>query len=113
MAANSALTRMLSWRTLRDTSANRWARICTRVSRFMRSIARRMYSARGSRSAAAQSVLVSSRSSGSFSEIAAIVITLEYHMLIFKKYTLDGYPSNQLAPRRVDGLRAMLTGVDD
>src|SRR5205807_7956644 len=47
-AANSALTFMLFRRTFRDTSASLRARIEARVSRFMRSTARRMYADRES-----------------------------------------------------------------
>lgn len=54
---------MLSSRTLCEASAIRFARIWVCVSRFMRSIARRMYSARDSRSACAHLLLVSIRSS--------------------------------------------------
>jgi hypothetical protein len=71
-AANSALTFMLSARTLRDASASRRARSRACVSRFMRSTARRMYAARESFSATAQRLLASSRSSGSLSEMAPI-----------------------------------------
>src|SRR5712692_7084682 len=72
MAANSALTFMLSPRTLRDASASRWVRSRDCVSRFMRSTARRMYAARESFSATAQRLLAASRSSGSLREIALI-----------------------------------------
>src|SRR5208337_276087 len=60
---------MLSLRTLRDARAIRSARARASASRFMRSIARRIYSARGIPSARAHRSLVSSRSSGSLREI--------------------------------------------
>lgn len=46
MAANSALIRMLSFRTLCDTSASRLSRSRLRVSRFIYSMACRIYLAR-------------------------------------------------------------------
>jgi len=56
---------MLSPRTFLETSASRRARTSARVSRFMRSTARRMYAARESFRVAAHRLLASSRSSGS------------------------------------------------
>ena len=47
----------------------------SRVSRFIRSTARRMYAARESFSATAHRLLASSRSSGSLREMALIAIT--------------------------------------
>src|SRR5208282_1204772 len=47
IAANSAFTRMLSLRTFSDAAAIRSARARVSTSRFMRSMARRIYSARG------------------------------------------------------------------
>src|SRR5581483_4199594 len=84
--ANSAFSRMLSLRTLRDAPAIRSARARASASRFIRSIARRMYSARGMPSALAQRSLVSSRSCGSFSEIDSIIcganIALRYLQVV-------------------------------
>src|SRR2546428_3654540 len=87
MAANSALTFMLSPRTLRDASASRWVRSRDCVSRFMRSTARRMYAARDSFSATAQRLLASSRSSGSLREMALIGMPLE-HLYRVCKYDI-------------------------
>lgn len=53
MEVNSAFIRILSLRTFREASASRLARIRAWVSRFIRFIARRMYSARDSLSAPA------------------------------------------------------------
>ena len=72
MAANSVLTRMLSSRTLRDASASRAAPSCARVSRFIRSTARRMYAALDRRSERTHFALPSASSSGSLSEIARV-----------------------------------------
>ena len=71
IAANSALTRMLSPRTLREASRRRLARRPARVSRFLSSSARRTYSARVSRTASAQRPDASRGASGTFNEMAA------------------------------------------
>src|SRR5262249_30997186 len=77
-----ALTRMLSFRTLWDAFAMRSALARASASRFMFSIARRMYSALGNPIARAHRSPFRRTSSGIFSEIAFMDIHSEYPILI-------------------------------
>src|SRR5579864_1393481 len=89
---------MLSWRTLCEASAIRFARIWACVSQFMRSIARRMYSARESRSACAHLLLVSIRSSGSLSEIAPMISLSDIYREYLNKISSLGLSVNWSMP---------------
>src|SRR3990172_8449585 len=89
---------MLSPRTFLEPSASRRARTSARVSRFMRSTARRMYAARDSFRAAAQRPLASSRSSGSFREIAPISHLLREYVRRIRVHDISD-PGSGLALR--------------
>jgi len=89
MTANSRLTRMLSFRTFFEASASRFALRIASVWRFMRSMARRMYAALERCSVSAQRRLISNTSSGSFNEMAPMILLINiltvYVIIISKK----------------------------
>jgi len=97
MAANSAFTFMLSERTFLDAAAIRFARSWARASRFMRSMALRMYSARDIFSACALRRLSSKRSAGNFSDIASMITSVyPWSVYIYEGYLKRVIKSNIL-----------------